>query len=101
MKKYKPCYERRCLVYGCKSQEQGACYCICRLIDRIGTLQDIIDGSMIKDGAACIYIPDEQRRRVHIEKMTNERRKEYEDFRLNEAPELLKKHQEKLKTYEI
>lgn len=49
--KYKPCCGRRCLNFTCETRENGGCYCLCRLIDYIHTLEDIIhDRGVIKYG---------------------------------------------------
>lgn len=99
--KYKPCCNKRCMVHGCKTKEQGACYCICRIHDHISSLQSIIEGRTLYDGIGFLYIPDAQ----YIEKIFNSWTKEKQDtskeFKDIEAPKLIQKYQEKLKEFEI
>jgi|SRR5271170_2361104 len=95
--KYKACCGRRCLVLGCKINENGGCFCACRSNDSIQTLKRAIDGSMIYRGS--IYYADPNERQKHLDRMTPEQRAREDHFRLIEAPELLKKYEEKFKEF--
>ena len=75
--------------------------CVCGIVDAIKNIQSIIEGKTIKIGQGSIYIPDPERRAAELNKMSDEKRKEAEDFRLIEAPKFLKKYEEKLKEYVI
>ena len=98
--KYKPCCGRRCGLANCKTQERGGCYCTCRLVDMISSLESVIEGRSVARG--CIYYPNAKDR----EKWFNSRSKEEQEvelhFRSVEAPALLEQAKKRLKEeYEI
>lgn len=55
--KYKPCCNARCLVGGCKTQESGGCYCLCRLKDAEQTCLRLLSGECYRFGPGIIYKP--------------------------------------------
>ncbi len=87
--KYKPCCNTVCMVHGCESREQGACYCCCRLLDHIDNMHQIINGKAFFKGE-CIVYPgfDKHRFTPHAND-------------IEVAKEQLVKLQEKLKDYLI
>lgn len=52
--KYKPCCDKRCMLFDCETREDGGCYCLCRLKDFEETLASLIEEGRIegKDGIA-------------------------------------------------
>lgn len=99
--KYKPCCEIRCLVHGCKTREQGACYCICKLHDSISHLESIIEGRTLYDGIGFQYIPDDEYRKKIYNSWSEEKKQTFTEFRDVEASKLIQKLKDKLKEYEI
>ena len=87
-KKYKPCCGRRCLVLGCKSQEAGACYCLCRLIDQEFTIKALLNGTSYAHKGGIIYEPSRTPSPLTGDEK-QEREKQLESVR------------EKIKTYEL
>jgi hypothetical protein len=98
--KFKPCCENRCLVSGCIHRESGACYCICRMHDKINALKSIQEGMTLFDGMGMQYIPDEALRQETFDKWSDEKKKFYQDFRKT-CPALIKVWEDKIKEYEI
>jgi len=98
--KYKPCCGKRCMVAGCKTKEQGACYCICRMHDQISHLESIIEGRTIYDGIVMQYIPDNAYRQKVLDSWTEVEKETLRLFKL-EAPSLILKFKKKLKEFEI
>ena len=98
--KYKPCCGKRCMVLGCETKEQGACYCICRMHDQISHLESIIEGSTLYDGIGMQYIPDDQFRKKVFDSWSIEKQETYRDFQKG-SPLLIEKFKEKLKEFEI
>lgn len=56
-KKYKPCCGRICGLGGCQTQEDGGCYCLCRLKDKEQMLLSLLDGTSYQVNGAVIYEP--------------------------------------------
>jgi hypothetical protein len=98
--KYKPCCGKRCMVAGCETKEQGACYCICRMHDQIRDLERIIEGRTLYDGIGMQYIPNDQFRQQVLDSWSDVEKETLRLFKL-EAPNLILKFKEKLKEYEI
>jgi hypothetical protein len=90
--KYKPCCVRRCGVGGCKTREQGGCYCICRLIDAIHMTKNIIEGKSFRKNG-MIVTPAADLRKEYLPGLTKEAKKVEE--------ELLEEFEAKLKEYEL
>ncbi len=88
------------MVAGCKTKEQGACYCICRIHDKIIDLESIIEGQTLYDGIGMQYIPDDQFRQEVLDSWSEEKKENLRLFKL-EAPNLILKFKEKLKEFEI
>jgi len=97
--KYKPCCSRRCCVAGCPINEQGGCYCACRIMDGIKMAKSVIEGHSV--GKGCIYYSQLEDAKNHVARLTPEKRAEEDHFREVTAPEILKNLEEKLKSYEI
>ena len=95
--KYRPCCDRRCCLCHCKTSSAGGCYCVCRIVDSIQHLQDVIDGIQL----GGVYIPHPLLRQQYWNKLSPEMQKEYTHYRTEVAPKHLKEAKEKLKTYEI
>lgn len=55
--KYKPCCDTRCLVGGCKTREDGGCYCVCRLKDAESSRLSLLEGRSYRFGGGIIYEP--------------------------------------------
>jgi len=91
--KYKPCCGSRCLLGYCETRENGGCYCVCRLIDHIHTLEGLINGDIV---SPFIWFGDKKKQEEYYEK-----NKEECDKYINQSPKLLEKAKEKLKFYEI
>lgn len=87
--KYKACCGMRCLVAGCEINENGGCYCACRLSDRISLLEGVIKGKTLHRG--CVYYPSIEARNENYNRLSDERKKEEDDFMTIEAPQLLEK----------
>jgi hypothetical protein len=102
MKKYKACCGTRCLVHGCKINENGGCYCACRASDHIGTLKSIKSGHTLTCGRGTIYYPNEESAKEHISRMNENDRMAYEklieeiDGKIKEAEEYLEKFEDKI-----
>lgn len=88
------------MVLGCETKEQGACYCICRIHDKILHLESIIEGSTLYDGTVMQYIPDDQFRKKVFDSWSAEKQETYREFQ-KEVPLLIEKFKEKLKKFEI
>ncbi len=101
MTQYKPCCERRCLVHGCKTREQGACYCICKMWDSVHHLESIIEGKTLYDGIGMQYIPDDEYRKKVYDSWSKEKQETFQEFKNVEAPNLMKKIKNKIKEFEI
>ncbi|CAB4126580.1 hypothetical protein UFOVP80_38 [uncultured Caudovirales phage] len=98
--KYKPCCDRRCLVAGCEINENGGCYCACRIADALHELQSILKGHTIVSNGAMVYIPDPVKRDEFIEKMNDQEKEKYYKYRLFDVPNLIEFYEKKLKEYE-
>ena|ERR1700691_974357 len=55
--KYKPCCGHKCMLANCEISEAGGCYCICRLVDYIEDIEDVLSGEMIYQNGAFIFHP--------------------------------------------
>ncbi len=99
--RYKPCCNRKCMVHGCKTKEQGACYCICRMWDSIHNLESIMEGRTLYDGMGFQYIPSNEFREQVYNSWSDEKKQVFQEFKNFEAPKLIQKMKEKLKEFEI
>lgn len=94
MLKYKPCCDRRCLLANCKTRDNGACSCVCRLMDSINTCNSILEGSSFKMGS--IYIPPGEYRDIFIASLSEEERcseMKYAKESLIDLHKLIKKYE--------
>lgn len=88
MIKYKPCCDKRCGVSGCKTKEDGGCYCLCRLKDAKSTMLSLLDGTSYRWNGGIIYEPG----RIKIP---------LDGLEKQNARKELEKIIEKIKTYEV
>jgi hypothetical protein len=87
--KYKPCCDKICGFSDCKTRGEGACACLCRLLDEIELCKDLIDKKAIKLGSAIIYSA----------KLANMQKLRMTRFEIDDTKARLKRCQEKLKEY--
>jgi hypothetical protein len=102
-KKFKPCCASICMVYGCKIQKAGGCYCICRLVDHMNQLKRIVDGdtrTIRMTNGGCIAFGDKDKAEEFYQKLSEEDKK-YNDNFIKQAPAALKELEDELKKYEI
>ena len=63
--KYKRCCGRMCLLYSCKTREEGGCYCLCSLKDYESSLLSLISGHSYQINGCIIFEPN--RKPIHLE----------------------------------
>lgn len=85
---------------GCKTREQGACRCICRMHDSLSSLESIVGGRTLYDGIVMQYIPDDIYRQKVFDSWPLEKQDTFKKFQI-EALDLIKQYKTKLKEYEI
>ena len=99
MVRYKACCNTTCLVSRCETREAGGCYCVCRLVDQIHNLEQVIEGVVV--GLGCIYLPSQEKRDAWFNGLSEEMKAKELQFRNVEARILLIRAKRELweKTY--
>lgn len=87
--KYKACCEWRCLLGNCDIRDNGGCKCVCNLKDAISGLESVIEGIELPWGGGYIYYPNPDDRKKFIDNMSDDEKKEWEEYKTVEAPQRL------------
>jgi hypothetical protein len=98
--KYKPCCERICMVSGCETQEQGGCYCVCRLLDYLNNFKLTLDGYQIYRNKCIIYYPDKVMAQEAYKNLIDNQKIDHDEY-VKKIPERIRQLENKIKSYEI
>jgi hypothetical protein len=96
--KFKACCAYQCALGGCETRENGGCYCLCRLFDRLHALENVIEGKqfVLPSGGSVYYAEEEDRKRFY-----QNNKEMVDEFKINKAPKLLEEVKSKIKEYEM
>jgi len=95
--KFRPHCMTRCLVGDCKYRENGACYCVCRLMDQISVYSD--PSGHFERGS--LFLPSPDRAREYYENLSEEKKKEHDQWVEVECPEILSRLLDRLKEHVV
>lgn len=77
-------------------RDEGGCYCACRLVDSIHSLESAIEGYTLVHGSC--FFPSIEARNSRYEKLSQELREREDHYQNIEAPKLLKQATELLES---
>jgi hypothetical protein len=90
----------RCLLGECKIREEGGCYCLCRLFDKLDDCISIQNGKIIPINGGSIYCPDPEEIKKRIEQISDQEKVIYQEY-LEKLPGMIISLENKIKEYEL